>query len=233
MTNMHDLSQLLKNLGCKTSQKDIPVSMQDSVAAFLSQESLARQQYRMQRLLVSSGMQKQNIRTFEQFDWDFNPKTPKHDILAFRNSSWLENAGNLVLIGDAGIGKSHLAKALCYGAILKGFSAYFISTFDLVSKIKTATTPSRKIDYYGKAVQVLCLDELGYTFHQKEDTDLIFQIISKRSELLPTIVTTNLSPKQWGSIFSGAAASGILDRLSSNGTFLAWEGKSYRLNKKK
>ena len=81
-------------------------------------------------------------------------------------------------------------------------------------------------------MRVLCIDELGYTYHKKDDTDSIFQIISKRSEILPTIVTTNLLPKEWGSIFSGAAASAILDRLSFNGRFITFEGRSYRLLKK-
>ncbi|MBI1871309.1 MAG: ATP-binding protein [Chlamydiae bacterium] len=114
---------------------------------------------------------------------------------------------------------------------MKGYSTYFITTFDLVSKVKKAVHPSNKIDYYAKIIKVLCLDELGYVFHPKEDTDLIFQIISKRSESLPTIVTTNLAPKNWGSIFSGPAASAILDRLSYNGKFFTWEGRSYRLAK--
>lgn len=232
MTALLDIAVLLKNLGCRTSPEDIPAPALDAISDFLANELLARKQHRIARLLVSSGILKQQIRTFEQFDWNFNPKTPKQEFLTFRNSPWLEKACNLVLIGDAGIGKSHLAKALCYDAILKGHSAYFISTFDLVSKIKKSPHPAHRIDYYAKAIHVLCLDELGYTFHQKEDTDLIFQIISKRTELLPTIVTSNLSPKQWGSIFSGSAASAILDRLSFNGSFLTWEGKSYRLLKK-
>ena len=96
---------------------------------------------------------------------------------------------------------------------------------------KKALNPSSKIDYYAK-VRVLCVDELGYVYHKKEDTDILFQIISKRNEILPTIVTTNLAPKEWGSIFSGAAASAILDRLSFNGTFITFEGRSYRLLKK-
>ena len=79
---------------------------------------------------------------------------------------------------------------------------------------------------------MLCIDELGYTYHQKEDNDILFQIISKRTEVLPTVVTTNLIPKQWGSIFSGAAASAILDRLSYHGRFITFEGRSYRLLKK-
>lgn len=171
------------------------------------------------------------VKTLVQFDWHFNPKIAKDDLLGFVNSRWIEQASNLVLIGDTGLGKSHIATSLCYEAILGGYSSIFISAFDLTSKIKRSLNPSAKIDYYA-GIKVLCLDEVGYTYHQKEDCDILFQIISKRTEVLPTIVTTNLPPKQWGAIFSGPAASAILDRLSFNGKFIVFEGRSYRLLKK-
>jgi DNA replication protein DnaC len=107
--------------------------------------------------------------------------------------------------------------------MLKGYSTAFITAFDLVSRVQKAFNPSSSIDYYAK-VRVLCIDELGYTFHKKEDTDTLFQIISKRNEILPTIVSSNLSPKEWGSIFSATAASAILDRLSFNGSSLPSKG---------
>lgn len=226
-----DLDTLLQDLHCKTKSKDIAAETKCGVIAFLQQELLARQQYRLARLLAGCGIQRRQMKTFDQFNWHFNPKMPKEQIMAFRNSDWVGEAANLVLIGDTGLGKSHIAKAFCYEAITKGHCAYCITTFDLLSKIKKASNPASKIDYYGKVIKVLCLDELGYVFHQKEDADLLFQIISKRTEVLPTIVTTNLAPKNWGSIFSGSTASAILDRLSYNGKFLTCEGKSYRAEK--
>lgn len=229
----HELTDLLNELSLKTPPDQIPLVAHPSVLEFLKTEREYRQQYRLKRLMASCGIRTPQMRTFEQFDWTFNSKIPKEDILAFRNSNWINEPANLVLIGDAGLGKSHIAKALCYDAILEGVSTYFISVFDLVAKIKKAAQPSNKIDYYGKAIKVLCLDELGYAYHHKEDVDLIFQIVSKRSELLPTIVTTNLAPKHWGSLFSGSAASAILDRLSFNGKFITVEGTSYRLRSKK
>jgi DNA replication protein DnaC len=81
------------------------------------------------------------MRTFDQIKWDFNPKIPKQEILAFRNSSWIEEARNLVLIGDVGIAKSHIVKSLLYDAALSGYTALFISVFDLISKIKSSPTP--------------------------------------------------------------------------------------------
>lgn len=225
-----NLEALLKDLGFKIPIDEIESNLHEAISKFLKTEREYRKQYKIKRLLRISGIKQ--VKSFEQFDWRFNSKIPKEDVLNFKNSSWIENAFNLVCIGDSGLGKSHLAASLCYESILKGYTTVFITAFDLTSKIKKALNPSSKIDYYAK-IRVLCLDELGYTYHKKEDTDILFQIISKRTEVLPTIVTTNLAPKDWGTIFTGAAASAILDRLSFNGKFITFEGRSYRLLKKR
>ena len=226
---MNNLESLLKELGCKTPAGEISSDQRDIITGFLKMENEYRRQYKIKSLLRLSGIK--HVKTLDQFDWHFNPKVSKDDIMTFVNSPWIENAFNLVLIGDTGLGKSHIASAICYEAILQGFPTACITAFDLVSRIHKAFNPASRIGYYSK-VRVLCIDELGYTYHKKEDTDTLFQIISKRNEILPTIVTTNLSPKDWESIFSSTAASAILDRLSFNGRFITFEGRSYRLLKK-
>jgi len=226
---MNDLESLLKELGCKTPADEIASERRDMILDFLKMEIEYRRQHKIKRLLSLSGIK--HVKTLDQFDWQFNPKISKDDILTFVNSPWIENAFNLVLIGDTGLGKSHIAAAICYEAVLRGYPTAFITAFDLVSRIHKAHNPASKIDFYAK-LRVLCIDEIGYIYHKKEDTDILFQIISKRNEILPTIVTTNLAPKEWGSIFSATAASAILDRLSFNGRFITFEGRSYRLLKK-
>lgn len=226
---MNDLESLLKELGCRTPADQMPSDRRDVILDFLKTEIEYRRQYKIKRLLRMSGIK--HVKTLEQFDWHFNPKITKDDIMTFVNSPWIENAFNLVLIGDTGLGKSHIAAAICYEAVLRGYPTAFITAFDLVSRIPKAHNPASKIDFYAK-VRVLCIDEIGYIYHKKEDTDILFQIISKRNEILPTIVTTNLAPKEWGSIFSATAASAILDRLSFNERFITFEGRSYRLLKK-
>src|SRR4030042_614947 len=226
---MNNLESLLKELGCKTPPDEIASDRHDTILDFLKIEIEYRRQHKIKRLLSLSGIKPG--KTLIQFDWHFNPKISKGDILTFVNSPWIENAFNLVLIGDTGLGKTHIAAFIFYEAVLQGYPTAFITAFDLVSRIHKAHNPASKIDFYAK-VRVLCIDEIGYIYHKKEDTDILFQIISKRNEILPTIVTTNLAPKEWGSIFSATAASAILDRLSFTGRFITFEGRSYRLLKK-
>lgn len=224
-----NLDALLTELGCKTPVREIPSDRQDIISDFLRTEMEYRRQHKIKRLLRASGIKQ--VKTLSQFDWHFNPKISKEDIMSFVNSSWIDGAANLILIGDTGLGKSHIGSALCYEAILQGHTTACLTAFDLTSKIQKALSPTAKIEYYAR-LKVLCIDELGYTYHKKEDTDILFQVISKRTEILPTLITTNLPPKEWGSIFTGAAASAILDRLSFNGRFLTFEGRSYRLSRK-
>jgi DNA replication protein DnaC len=150
--------------------------------------------------------------------------------MEFFQNEFLKKPSNLVLIGSAGVGKTHIATALCHQAVLKGYQTLFITLFDFTSKLSKARSVYSFIEYYAK-VPLLCLDELGYVFQTKEQADCIFQIISKRSEVKTTIVTTNLIPSQWGKIFDSVTASAILDRLSMNGKFIIFEGRSYRSKK--
>jgi DNA replication protein DnaC len=172
------------------------------------------------------------IKRLEDFDWAFNPKIPKDKIYPFfKSADWVDKAANLVFIGPAGVGKSHLADALCYQMISNySIPATRITCFDLVEKLKKSTHKYNLLNYYA-TVKILCLDELGYVFPSQDQANDLFQIISKRSELLPTIVTTNLIPSQWGKIFEAATATAILDRLSLNGNFITCEGRSYRSKK--
>jgi DNA replication protein DnaC len=231
--DLQSLRELLEMLECKTPHTEITDDSHDIVQSFLMTEQQHRRDHRIKRLMTSSGIRPNQIRTFDGFDWLFNPDLPKNDILSFRNSDWIAQANNVVFIGDTGTGKTHLSKALCHDAILKGESAYFISAFDLIGKIKGSVRPETKVTYFGSTIKVLCIDELGYTQQSKEAGDLLFQIIAKRSETLPTIITTNLLPKQWGSIFAGPAATAMLDRLSYNGKFMTMEGPSYRMREKR
>jgi DNA replication protein DnaC len=199
-----------------------------TILPILKDEAAARDVKRINTLLKRSGIKR--IKRLEDFDWKFNPKMPRNKIIGFAESSWITEVKNLVLIGPSGVGKSHLASALCYSAIGQGIPAAFITCFDLVNKLKRSKNKSVMMQYYA-AIKVLCIDELGYVFPDQSEANDIFQIISKRSEMTPTIVTTNLIPSQWGKIFEAATATAILDRLSLQGCFITCEGKSYRSRK--
>lgn len=223
MTQLHEIWKELKFVSDISALK---LEEEQILLSVLEEESSQRKIRRVRRLLQHSGIKR--VKLLEDFDWKINPKLPREDFLSFVKSPWTQKAMNLVLVGPAGVGKTHLATGLCYKAIQEGQSAVFISSYDLVLKLKKRYSSKDSLIQFYSSVKVFCLDELGYLSASPEEANDIFQIISKRSEIGSTIVTTNLIPSQWGKIFEAATATAILDRLNMNGIFLTLEGKSYR-----
>jgi len=227
MTTM-TLSELWKEFRLLQSPEAFSEAERTFLERFLHEEHRSRERRRTEYLMKMSGIGRPKL--FDDFDWTFNPKIPRDKIMEFVKTDFLKKPSNLVLVGAAGVGKTHLATALCHQAVLQGHQSIFITLFDFTSKLAKAKSPFNLIDFYAK-VPLLCLDELGYVVPTKEQADSIFQIISKRTEVRTTIVTTNLIPSQWGKIFDSVTASAILDRLSMNGRFIICEGRSYRSKK--
>lgn len=222
---MTNLSELWKYFRLLTDPQALTEKEREFLHTFLAGEYQKREQKRIAYLMKMSGIKR--IKRMDDFDWTFNPKVPRDKIMEFINTDWLKKPCNLVIVGPAGVGKTHMATALCHDALMKGHQTVFASLFDLTAKLSKARNVYSLIEYYAK-VAILCLDELGYVVPTKEQADSIFQIISKRTEIGTTIITTNLIPSHWGKIFDSGTASAILDRLSMNGRFITFDGRSYR-----
>jgi len=225
MMSFSDLWKTFKLLG---DADTLPQEQRQFLERFLQEQYQLREKKRIQYLMRASGIKR--IKLLQDFDWTFNPKIPRDKIMEFLHTDWLHKPSHLVLIGPAGVGKTHLATAICHDALLKGYQTIFVPLFDLTAKLSKAKNLYSLIDFYAK-VPVLCLDELGYVLPSKEQADALFQIISKRTEVATTLVTTNLVPSDWGKIFDSVTATAILDRLSMNGRFITLEGRSYRRRK--
>jgi DNA replication protein DnaC len=222
---MMNLSDLWRHFRLLTDLQALTEKESEFMQSFLAGEYRKREQKRIAYLMKMSGIKR--IKRMDDFDWTFNPKVPRDKIMELINTDWLKKPCNLVIVGPAGVGKTHMATALCHDALIKGHQTVFVSLFDLTAKLSKARNVYSLIDYYAK-VPILCLDELGYVVPTKEQADSVFQIISKRTEIGTTIITTNLIPSHWGKIFDSGTASAILDRLSMNGRFITFEGRSYR-----
>ena len=225
MTRLSELWSLFRLL---SDQSSFSADEQLFLERFLEEEERLRLAKKIGYLLARSGIKR--VKTLSEFDWKFNPKIPRERLMEFMSHPWLKEPCNLVMIGPAGVGKTHLAQALCHNAVMKGHQTMFLSLFDLMARIDKAKSLYNAIDFYAK-IPVLCLDEVGYAFPSKDQADAIFQIIAKRAEAKTTILTTNLVPSQWNKVFDATTATAILDRLTMNGTFLTMDGRSYRSRK--
>jgi|GEM_PF-167076 len=156
------------------------------------------------------------IKTIDDYDFDFQPKLNKQEILELTSLKFIEELKNIVFLGSSGVGKTHLATSLGIVAAKKRYSTYFIKCHDLLQQLKRAKVENRldsRLKYLNR-YKLLIIDELGYLPIDKEDSNLFFQLIDMRYEKKSTILTTNINFSNWDSVFYDAVvANAILDRV--------------------
>jgi DNA replication protein DnaC len=173
------------------------------------------------------------IKTLEQFNWTWPKKINRAQVQNLFRLSFLKDKTNVIFMGGAGFGKSHLATALAHEGCLAGHTVLFTTAIDIVNTLVAAQSTHRlKAElkkYLGPSI--VLVDELGYLPIDKTGADLLFQVFSQRYETGSTIVTTNQLYKNWAKVFNHDATltSAVLDRLLHHAETVTIEGKSYRM----
>lgn len=173
------------------------------------------------------------IKTLEQFRWSWPSKINRAQVQDLFRLRFIEQNVNVVLMGNVGLGKTHLAIALAHTACLHDISVLFTSAVDIVNTLSAA----QSVDNLSKALKrylsprLLLVDELGYLPMDKRGADLLFQVISARYERGTIVLTTNTAYKQWPRIFNNDSTitTAVLDRLLHHCETINIQGKSYRM----
>ena len=176
------------------------------------------------------------IKTLDQFDFAFQPSIDRKVVRELAGLAFVERAGNVVLLGPPGVGKTHLGVALGVKAVEAGFSVLFLTLETLMTRLLKAQRENRLDRTLQQLTypKLLILDELGYLPLSREEASLFFRLLVRRYERASLIVTSNKSFTDWGEVFNDhVLATAILDRLLHHATTVNIKGESYRLKEKK
>src|ERR1700686_3667771 len=173
------------------------------------------------------------VKSLDDFQWSWPKKINRPQIQNLFRLAFIATHTNVVLIGNVGLGKTHLSIALGRAACLNGHSVLFPPAVDIINPLAAAQSAGklkREFQRYLKPA-VLIVDEVGYLPIDKHGADFLFQIISQRYERAPMVITTNRAYKHWAQIFNNDSTltSAILDRVLHHAETVIIEGKSFRM----
>jgi DNA replication protein DnaC len=193
-------------------------------------EHESRQESRRQRLLKSARLPA--MKTLTGFDYTSVRFPEDYGREALESLEFINRAQDLVLYGDVGTGKTHMATALVAAACRQGIQARFFTTSALVMMLRRAKDEDRLDKELASLAknQLLAIDELGYLPIDTEGAPLLFQVIADGYEKRSLIITTNLEFSRWGTVFGDDnMAAAVIDRLVHHGRLLQFRGESYRV----
>jgi DNA replication protein DnaC len=185
------------------------------LAALLEAETTERAERRERRRLLDARFPA--LKRIEDFRFADNPKIPQTTIAALAEGSWIQDRESVILIGDSGTGKTHLATALGVCACQQGRRVRFTTLAALANELQEAESRkelTRVVTRYART-ELVVLDELGYLSLPDGAAELVFQVLSERHERGSLIVTTNLPFGEWTRVFPDARlAKAVVDRLT-------------------
>lgn len=170
-------------------------------------------------------------RSIEDFDFHFNPKIPKSKIIDLATCGFVERKENVLLVGRAGVGKSHIAQALGQRACRAGYQALYVSAHEMLTQLRSAradATHDRKMLRF-TSPELLVIDDLGLRPLVHEEPIDLYEIIRQRYERGSTIITSNRAIEEWPPLFGDLLlASAALDRLLHHAHVIEMEGDTFR-----
>lgn len=223
---VHTAADLNDLVARATQKRWSPVVLLERV---VQAELEARLRHRVERRLKDARLGR--FKPMADWEWDWPKSIHRPTVERVLSLDFLAKRENVIFVAAHGLGKTMLAKNLVHQAILAGHSARFLTASDLILDLtsqETARALQRRLRTYLRP-SLIAIDEIGYLAYDAHAADLLFQVVSRRYEQKSIILTTNLSFKQWDTVFPNAAcAVALIDRLTHHAEIISIEGDSYR-----
>lgn len=204
------------------------------VATLIECEEAERSRRSLERRIRTSKVGR--FKPIADFDWSW-PKTIDRPLIEeLMQLGFVEEATNIILAGPNGVGKSTIAQNITHQALLRGHTVLCATASAMLNDLAaqdTSTALARRLRRYVNPM-VLLIDEVGYLSYDSRAADLLFEVVSRRHEQRPIILTTNKPFAQWNEVFPNASSvTALVDRLLHHAEIVKIEGDSYRAKEAK
>ncbi len=209
------------------------LSYERYLLALCQSEAEQRETNRIERAILTAKFP--IVKELMGFDFSAIQGISKTRVLELSQGGYLSQAENIILIGNPGLGKSHIATGLALAACRQGKRVRFFGVASLVNDLLAANHELRlsKLTAQITKLDLVVLDELGFVPFTKDGAQLLFQLCSDLNERVSIIVTTNLRFADWNAIFGDEImTTAFLDRITHKAHILEFIGESYRFRQR-
>lgn len=200
----------------------------------LAKQETAQRELNSQRQRIK-GARFPVIKELADFDFSAVPKLNKQRILALARGEYIAQAEPIILVGNPGLGKTHVAVGLGMAACRQRERVRFYNAASLVNELTLAQEETRLEKFIAAALRhrLIVLDELGFIPFSAVGAQLVFQFVSALYERVAIIITTNLKFADWSQIFGDERLTlALLDRLTHRAHIIEFVGESYRFRQR-
>lgn len=171
------------------------------------------------------------VKTLDTFDFTSQPSVNEALVRELMRGHYIADHENVLIVGNSGTGKTHLATALGLIACQQGRKVRFFTAAGLINQL-TEAQASLRLSYLERSLaqmDLLIIDEIGYVPFSEKGAQLFFQVAAQSYERQSLIMTTNLDFSQWPQVFGSEQLTGaLLDRLTHHAHILTMNGESFR-----
>jgi DNA replication protein DnaC len=203
----------------------------DFLSLLVHDETQRRRDRLLERRLKAADLRDRT--SLDSFNWNFNPNIDRTLIFELLTCRFIELHEDVLILGNAGVGKSRIAQGLAVAAIHGGFSVLYREAHQLFEELVLAEITEERSQLIAtlSEIPLLIIDDLGMRKLPASAAEDLLEIVMRRYERASTIITSNRPLEDWPKMFSDTpAVTAFLDRLMHHGHFIQIRGKSYRLH---
>lgn len=229
---LNEIDRALDNELARVAQESSPPT--DVLERLLTLEANALIQRRIERRIKESKLPDRKL--LSDFDFAFQKGVDKTQIMELAKLDFVDRKQGVIIAGNSGTGKSHIAKALLLLGCRKTYRCRYTTAADMLRELIASLadgTLDKKLKRY-VSPDILLIDEVGFDRLEQQDAsnaNLFHKVIDGRYCKGSTMITTNIDFKELGDYLGDPViTTAIVDRMVHHSIIFNIEGPSWRLH---